>query len=174
MMRKRDQRFQRRSSRRSTGWGIASHGKIRDHRAGTDYELIGGAIILQRELKAPKTKYTAANKVIKARRQGKQPRSEDSHRIQGQCQRSRKKNANAHTIQGGGDQQELLSKQIVSSANQTIQTAGCNDGQYKHCGADSDGSGGKKKYGWIGQEPSSGFSDQTPATLGVFASLDRF
>jgi hypothetical protein len=29
-------------------------------------------------------------------------------------------------------------------------------------------------YGWIGQQPGSGFSDQSPATLGVFASLDRF
>jgi hypothetical protein len=28
--------------------------------------------------------------------------------------------------------------------------------------------------GWIGQGPSSGFCDLTPATLGVFASLDRF
>ena len=30
------------------------------------------------------------------------------------------------------------------------------------------------EYGWTGQQPSSGFFDQTPATLGVFASLDRF
>ena len=29
-------------------------------------------------------------------------------------------------------------------------------------------------YGWIGQQSSSGLSDLTPATLGVFASLDRF
>jgi hypothetical protein len=29
-------------------------------------------------------------------------------------------------------------------------------------------------YGWIGQQPSSGFINLTPATLGVFASLDRF
>jgi hypothetical protein len=31
-----------------------------------------------------------------------------------------------------------------------------------------------RTYGWIGQGPSSGFCDLTPATLGVFASLDRF
>jgi hypothetical protein len=30
------------------------------------------------------------------------------------------------------------------------------------------------QYGWIGQQPSSGFCDRPPATLGVFASLDRF
>jgi hypothetical protein len=29
-------------------------------------------------------------------------------------------------------------------------------------------------YGWTGQQPSSGFFDRPPATLGVFASLDRF
>jgi hypothetical protein len=29
-------------------------------------------------------------------------------------------------------------------------------------------------YGWTGQESSSGFCDRPPATLGVFASLDRF
>jgi site-specific DNA-cytosine methylase len=29
-------------------------------------------------------------------------------------------------------------------------------------------------YGWTGQESSSGFCEQTPAALGVFASLDRF
>jgi hypothetical protein len=29
-------------------------------------------------------------------------------------------------------------------------------------------------YGWTGQQSSSGFCDLTPATLGVFASLDRF
>jgi hypothetical protein len=34
--------------------------------------------------------------------------------------------------------------------------------------------GAVAKYGWIGQQPSSGFCDLTPATLGVFASLDRF
>jgi hypothetical protein len=28
-------------------------------------------------------------------------------------------------------------------------------------------------YGWTGQQPSSGFFDRPPATLGVFASLDR-
>jgi hypothetical protein len=30
------------------------------------------------------------------------------------------------------------------------------------------------KYGWTGQQPSSGLSDLTPATPGVFASSDRF
>jgi hypothetical protein len=30
------------------------------------------------------------------------------------------------------------------------------------------------EYGWTGQRSSSGFFDLTPATLGVFASLDRF
>jgi hypothetical protein len=29
-------------------------------------------------------------------------------------------------------------------------------------------------YGWIGQQPGSGFINRPPATLGVFASLDRF
>jgi hypothetical protein len=29
-------------------------------------------------------------------------------------------------------------------------------------------------YGWTGQRSSSGFFDLPPATLGVFASLDRF
>jgi hypothetical protein len=29
-------------------------------------------------------------------------------------------------------------------------------------------------YGWIGQQSGSGFCDRPPATLGVFASLDRF
>jgi hypothetical protein len=29
-------------------------------------------------------------------------------------------------------------------------------------------------YGWIGQQSGSGFCDQTPATLGVFAALGRF
>jgi hypothetical protein len=29
-------------------------------------------------------------------------------------------------------------------------------------------------YGWTGQQSSSGFCDRPPATLGVFASLDRF
>jgi hypothetical protein len=29
-------------------------------------------------------------------------------------------------------------------------------------------------YGWTGQQSSSGFFDRPPATLGVFASLDRF
>jgi hypothetical protein len=28
-------------------------------------------------------------------------------------------------------------------------------------------------YGWIGQQSGSGFCDRLPATLGVFASLDR-
>jgi hypothetical protein len=35
------------------------------------------------------------------------------------------------------------------------------------------GSKGKGTYGWIGQESGSGFSDRPPATMGVFASLDR-
>jgi hypothetical protein len=35
---------------------------------------------------------------------------------------------------------------------------------------------GGYEYGWIGHKPGSGFSDQTPAALEVFASLslDRF
>jgi hypothetical protein len=32
----------------------------------------------------------------------------------------------------------------------------------------------KIKYGWIGQQSGSGFINRPPATLGVFASLDRF
>jgi hypothetical protein len=30
------------------------------------------------------------------------------------------------------------------------------------------------QYGWTGQQSGSGFCDRHPATLGVFASLDRF
>jgi hypothetical protein len=35
-------------------------------------------------------------------------------------------------------------------------------------------SSSQTNYGWTGHKPGSGLSDQTPATLGVFASLDRF
>jgi hypothetical protein len=70
----------------------------------------------------------------------------------------------------GGTTNHKVSLKVAKESTKAVKAAMLGP-VFAKIGPDTEG---KYQYGWTGQRSGSGLSDQTPATLGVFASLDRF